>query len=170
MKVLITGTEGIALELFNLYKETNDVVMVSRRNGYNIRDIDKWGNEFLDFDVVFNNAYDGFYQVDVLNFFYNNWKNNSLKSIINIGSRCITYKNSSQPEVWPYRLHKQALQTAFDSMISNAKCDIKIINPGPADTKMTAAETYSKFTVKELAEKIKMYAEDRTIKRIDLWL
>ena len=54
--------------------------MVSRRNGYNIRDIDKWGNEFLDFDVVFNNAYDGFYQVDVLNFFYNNWKNNSLKS------------------------------------------------------------------------------------------
>lgn len=170
MKILITGTKGLALALYNLYVQKHDVTMVSKSTGHDIKNIDKWGNNFLDCDLVFNNAYENFYQVDVLNFFYDRWKNNSDKSIINIGSRCIVYKKSDHPDVWQYRQHKQALQYAVDSMLSSAKCDLKIINPGLIDTEMVSDVNDAKFSVVEIAEKIKSYSSDKTIKRVDLWL
>lgn len=170
MKIVITGTEGIGLALYNAFKKDHDVTMISRRTGHDIKDIFVWGDSFIEFDMLINNAYDGFHQVNVLNFFYNAWHNNPNKKIINIGSRCITYKRSDHPDVWIYRQHKQALQTAVDSMLSSAKCDIKIINPGVIDTKMVSGVNDLKFSTVEIAERIKSYSEDPTLKRIDLWL
>lgn len=170
MKILITGTRGLGLALYNIYAQEHAVIKVSKSTGHDIKNIKLWGGDFLDCDLVFNNAYESFYQVDVLNFFYDNWKNDPTKTIINIGSRCIVFKKTDHPDVWPYRQHKQALQNAVDSMLSSAKCDIKIINPGLIDTNMVTNINDVKFPVIDIAQKIKNYSEDKSIKRVDLWL
>lgn len=170
MKILITGTTGLADALKCAYSD-HSVKLVSRSSNVDIHNVDQWGHQFLDYDYVFNCAYDGFGQVAVLEFFYNHWKTNPLKKIINIGSRCITHKRlGGESGYWPYRQHKLALQQAVDAMLLDALCDIKIINPGPIDTLMVSAHQCAKFSPHELADKIKTITADTTIKRVDLWV
>jgi len=170
MKILITGTTGLAHALSHAYMD-HSVTSVSRSGSFDINCIDQWGHQFLDRDCVFNCAYDGFGQVAVLEFFYKHWKNNPAKQIINIGSRSITFKRlDAELGYWPYRQHKLALQQAVDAMLLDAKCDIKIINPGPMDTPMVATHQCAKFNPAELAAKIKTFAADTTLKRVDLWV
>jgi len=172
MKILVTGTQGLARALGDTYIDTpHSVTLVSRSSGYDINNIAHWGLEFLDYDCVFNCAYHNYAQIKVLEFFYNQWQNDPLKKIITIGSRAITYKRiEADAGYWPYRLHKQALQQAHDSMLLTAKCDMKIINPGPIDTPMIAQHQCVKFDPLVLAAKIKTIVEDPSIKRVDLWL
>lgn len=170
MKILITGTRGLAQSLGDAYIDQS-VTLVSRSSGFDIAEINCWGHEFLEYDCVFNNAYDGFLQVGVLEFFYNHWKNNHNKKIITIGSRAITHKRTeAESGYWAYRLHKQALQHAHDAMLLDAKCDMKIINPGPIDTDMIKHLNSVKISPVELAHKIKTMVSDPSLKRIDLWL
>lgn len=170
MNILITGTSGLAQALRNAYND-HSVTLVSRSGGFDIHDIEHWGAEFLDRDCVFNCAYNGFGQLTVLEFFYKHWKNHPHKQIITIGSRSIMYPRLD-PDLgyWPYRLHKQSLQSAVDAMLLDARCDIKIINPGPIDTDMIAHHDCVKMDVSWLANKIKGIATDPCIKRVDLWL
>ena len=170
MKILITGTQGLAQALGDVYVD-HDVTLVSRSSGFDIVDIDHWGQEFLEYDCVFNNAYYGLAQVGVLEFFYNHWKNDSNKKIITIGSRAITHKRiEAESGYWAYRLHKQALQLAHDAMLLDAKCDMKIINPGPIDTDMLKHIDTVKMSPYDLACKIKNIVDDLSLKRVDLWL
>jgi hypothetical protein len=170
MKILITGTKGLAHALGDAYID-HEVTLVSRSGGFNIAEIGCWGQEFLEYDCVFNNAYDGFLQVGVLEFFYNHWKNNYRKKIITIGSRAITHKRTEvESGYWPYRLHKQALQQAHDAMLLDAKCDMKIINPGPIDTDMIKHLDTVKLNPDDLADKIKNIVSDPTLKQVDLWI
>jgi len=170
MNILITGTRGLATALGNAYIE-HSVTLVSQSSGYNIHNIQKWGSKFLKFDCVFNCAYDGYGQISVLEFFYQHWKNTSTKQIINIGSRSITYRRlDNELGYWPYRQHKQALQSTVDAMLLDAKCDIKIINPGPIDTDMIAHHQCVKYDPQVLANKIKTVVSCPDVKRVDLWL
>jgi hypothetical protein len=170
MKILITGTQGLARALSDAYID-HSVTMVSRSVGYNINNVDQWGAEFLDHDCVFNCAYDKFAQVNILEFFFKHWGNDPSKKIINIGSRAISYKRlDGESGYWGYRLHKQALQQAHDAMLLTAKCDLKMFNPGPIDTAMIAHQQCTKYNPDELAIKIKNFVADPTIKRLDLWL
>jgi NAD(P)-dependent dehydrogenase (short-subunit alcohol dehydrogenase family) len=170
MKILITGSTGLAAALAQEFSD-HLVTTVSKSNGFNINAIDQWGHQFLDQDCVFNCAYDGFGQVSVLEFFYNHWKTIPNKQIINIGSRAITHKRlDAENGYWPYRQHKQSLQQAVDAMLLDAKCDIKSINPGPINTPMIQHHQCVKFDPVELSQKIRSITEDRTIKRVDLWL
>ena len=125
----------------------------------------------MDYDCVFNCAYNKFAQIGVLEFFHNHWKDKPDKKIITIGSRVITYKRlDTESGYWDYRLHKQALQQAHDAMLIDAKCDMKIINPGPIDTDMIKHVMTVKISTVELANKIKSIVSDTTVKRVDLWL
>jgi len=170
MKILITGTTGLAQSLGNAYID-HSVTLVSRSGGYDINDIDIWGAEFLDRDCIINCAYDKFAQVNVLEFFFKHWGNDPSKKIISIGSRSVVYKRlDNDSGYWDYRLHKQALQQAHDAMLLTAICDLKIINPGPIDTPMIAHHQCAKYNPDELAIKIKIMIDDPTIKRLDLWL
>jgi hypothetical protein len=169
MKILITGSTGLAKNLSEAYHD-HSVTLVSRSTGHDIAKVDQWGSEFLNFDCVMNCAYREFSQISVLEFFYKAWKNQSTKQIINIGSRSITHKRlDGELGYWPYRLHKQALQQAVDAMLLDCGCDIKIINPGPIDTAMISHQQCVKFDPAVLAQKIKTIAADPTIKRVDLW-
>jgi len=170
MRILITGTRGLARALSDAYID-HSVTMVSRSVGYDINNVDQWGLEFLDHDCVFNCAYDKFAQVNILEFFFKHWGNDPSKKIINIGSRAVSYKRlDGESGYWGYRLHKQALQQAHDAMLLTAKCDLKMFNPGPIDTAMIAHQQCIKLNPDEAAIKIKNFVADATIKRIDLWL
>jgi hypothetical protein len=109
----------------------------------------------------------------VLEFFYDKWKNDASKSIINIGSRVTFYPRSDiekDQEYWPYRLHKQTLEQAWSKMLI-CSCDVKLINPGPINTDMMKHITdIKKFDVNHLGAKIASVIFDPTIKRLDLWL
>ena len=170
MKILITGSTGLAAALSQAYAD-HSVTQVSRTTGFDINYVDQWGHQFLDQDCVFNCAYGGFGQVYVLEFFYNHWKALVNKQIINIGSRSITHQRlDADHSYWPYRQHKQSLQQAADAMLSDAQCDIKMVNPGPIDTPMIQHHQCTKFDPAVLAQKIRTITQDRSIKRVDLWL
>jgi len=171
MKILITGTQGLAKELGAILGDTNQVVLVSRSNGFDINNISQWGSNFLDYDSVFNCAYSGYAQVSVLEFFYNAWKHNASKQIVTVGSRVITFKRSEGEQgYWAYRTHKQTLQHAHDSMLLDAKCDMKIINPGPINTTMIQHISCAKMDAGALALQIQDIANNPILKRVDLWL
>jgi hypothetical protein len=172
MKILITGTRGLAQELAVVYAD-HTVTSVSLSTGHDILKISQWANQFLDYDCVFNCAYSGLGQQCVLEYFYDHWKHNSTKSIITIGSKIVTQPGSDQDlsnNYWPYRTHKQTLQSMHDQMWPTAQCDLKIINPGAFDSDMVAHLNITKFSLHDLASRIKTIVRDSTIKRVDLWL
>ena len=171
MKILITGTKGLAKALADVHI-MDHVVCVSRSTGYNILAVDQWSNQFTDFDRVYNCAYDGWGQCSVLEYFFDYWSLDKAKSIINIGSKSITQPRieiTKDREYWNYRTHKQTLQSMCDSMWPIAQCDIKIFNPGPIDTDMIAHVMVPKLTTAELAKKSVLLSKDSIIKRVDLW-
>lgn len=170
MKILITGQTGLAKAL-SVAHQTDLVTCVSRSSGHDISLIKSWGSAFLEYDLVYNCAYDNMHQLTVLEFFYQHWRHNESKTIVNIGSRVTCYPRSeNKKDYWPYRIHKKILQEAYENMLPEAKCDIKLINPGPIDTAMIAHLSIPKFEPFNLASRIKTLVEDPTIKRVDLWV
>jgi len=172
MKILITGTKGLAQELELIYGG-HGVTTVSLSTGHDIFKIDQWGADFLEYDCVFNCAYSEIGQQLVLEYFYHHWQFDSTKSIITIGSKVITQPRSEQAlanNYWPYRIHKQTLQAMHEGMWPTAQCDLKIINPGAFDSQMVAHLDVPKLSLYELAVRIKKIADDPVVKRVDLWL
>jgi hypothetical protein len=172
MKILITGTKGLSRELAFVYGD-HDVTAVSQSTGHNILNIDEWGVDFLDCDLVFNCAYCGIGQQLVLEYFYHQWQYDTTKSIVTIGSKVVTQPRAdldTANSYWPYRIHKQTLQAMHDSMWPTAQCDLKIVNPGAFDSAMVAHLTVPKLSLYDLATRIKKIASDPIIKRVDLWL
>lgn len=171
-KILITGRTGLAEALSNVYSNES-VSCVSKSSGHDINCINNWGVDYLDYDCVFNCAYDGTGQQLVLEYFYHHWHNNATKQLITIGSKIITQPRIDQDldnNYWPYRTHKQTLQAMFDCMITTAKCDLKIINPGAIDTAMIRHQSIPKMSTEFLANKIHNFVADPTNKRLDIWL
>jgi hypothetical protein len=172
MKILITGRQGLSQELAKVYSD-HDTHCVSRSTGYNITEIANWARDFLDFDLVFNCAYDGRGQEQVLEHFFQHWQHQPDRCIVSIGSRIITQPRSEILQdhmYWPYRQHKQNLQNMHDHMLATALCDLKIINPGPFNSAMSMHIAATKMNIIDLAHRIRKVVEDPTIKRIDLWL
>ena len=172
MKILITGRTGLAQGLAEVYAD-HEVTCVSISTGYDINRIDQWGVDFLEYDMVFNCAYDGRGQEAVLEYFFEYWKDQPEKTIVSIGSKIVTQPRLEQErdhEYWYYRQHKQSLQNMHDAMLATAQCSMKIVNPGAVDTAMVAHLDIPKMPVLELAGKIKDFVSDPTVKRIDLWL
>jgi hypothetical protein len=168
--VLITGSDELAIALQKVFSDHN-VVLVSRKSGHDINCVDQWGGVFTNHDMAINCAYSDHGQLKVLDYFFNCWKNDPAKKIITIGSRVISHRPvATSFDYWPYKLHKQQLQLAHDAMLSEAVCDMKIINPGPIDTKMVRHHAVPKFSTEEFATKVKEIANDRSLKRVDLWV
>ena len=171
MNILITGTGELSKEISNVLNEFN-TELISRKTGNDITLIEHWGNNYLHYDAVINLAYDNWGQIKLLEFFYSAWKNDYTKKIINIGSKVSSYgRSESELEniYWDYRLHKQGLQAAFEKMVNTSKCDIKLINPGPIETKMTEHLNSEKISKKQFAEQLKEIMFNPTLKRVDLW-
>jgi NAD(P)-dependent dehydrogenase (short-subunit alcohol dehydrogenase family) len=173
MNILITGTTGLAEALKKQLQTHHLITCVSRRTGHNILNIQHWAPEYFHYDVCINCAYDQWQQIAVLETFYHAWKDNAQKQIINIGSALVDYTRIEvelEHQYMPYRIHKQALQSTFYKLVKQAKCDIKLINPGAIDTPMIQHIDYdNKMSPESAAEKIVDIMSVPCFKKVDLW-
>jgi hypothetical protein len=125
MKVAITGhTLGLGRACY-IHYGTN-AVGFSRGNGYDINNPADIIKDSTDCDIFINNAYDGFAQVNLLYELIKTFKG----KIINISSNSSTgVKN----KVWPYSVHKAALDKASEQLSHNGY-DVSNIRFGYIDT------------------------------------
>ena len=171
-KILITGDKGLAGSLNALLASTNTVTCVSRSHGYDIKDIAGWFDRFSDYDIMINNAYQDWCQIRVLEHAWQLWFDRADRMIVNIGSMTSDYvrvEAHKDSQYWPYRLHKQSLQACFQKIVCMGACDVKLINPGPIDTKMIGHLNCVKMPPDWLAQKIVWVMQQPEIKRVDLW-
>jgi hypothetical protein len=172
MRVLLTGDTGLAKTLRTTLDPDYVVTTVSRKNGFDLANVSSWAHLYFDYDIVINNAYHRWSQVEVLETFVNEWHNDSSKIIINVGSTISDYTRSEthlEHQYLQYRLHKQALQLAFQKISKTACCDVKLINPGPFESDMSKHLDVAKLSKETVASYIKWMLGQPTIKRLDLW-
>jgi hypothetical protein len=173
MNILITGTVGLALALQKQLQAHHVVTCVSRSTGHDIKNILEWAPSFYHYDVCINCAYDQWSQVAVLEQFFYAWKDNTDKQIVNIGSSVVDYariEHDQEHKYLDYRVHKQALQSAFHKLVKLSKCDIKLINPGAIDTSMIQHLNFSyKMDPLFVAGKIIAIMQEPAFKKVDLW-
>ena len=86
MKISITGhSKGIGKACFDLLSKEHNVVGFSRSNGFNIKEPKKIITASIGCDVFINNAYDNFYQVDLIYDLWDLWKSSDTQ-IVCLGS------------------------------------------------------------------------------------
>jgi NADP-dependent 3-hydroxy acid dehydrogenase YdfG len=119
-KIAITGhSAGIGLALSNIYQTRgNEIVGLSRRNGYNIRSIPKIVNAARECDIFINNAQVGFAQTELLFALYKEWKGKENKKIINISTLMTSEPISTIPgiEMTEYYVQKIALEETIKQL------------------------------------------------------
>jgi short-subunit dehydrogenase involved in D-alanine esterification of teichoic acids len=127
MKILITGRSSLASLLHERLLSTTSC---------RIEDILR-GEVVLDeYDVFINYAHVGFKQVELLEYVFNEWKNDTSKLIINISSR------AAQPNIssgYMYAAQKAALNHYADNLTYNClskQCRITTLNLGLMDSKL----------------------------------
>jgi NAD(P)-dependent dehydrogenase (short-subunit alcohol dehydrogenase family) len=173
MNILITGDKGLAEALQTvLMSEGQTVTCVSRQSAHDIKNVKEWGPQYWHYDVCINCAYDSWHQIDVLEQFYYAWRDIPHKQIINIGSKIADYARIEAEidyQYMEYRVHKQALELAFNRMVNTAACDIKLINPGAIDTDMISHLSCKKMDPAWLAQQIVELMKQPAVKRVDIW-
>lgn len=150
MKVAITGhTSGVGKALYHKF---DDVVGLSRSNGYNINDPVPILDRVKDCDVFVNNAHSGYSQVDLLYMLWSEWKDTP-KTIV-----CISSNAAKMPQrrVNMYANEKLSLTEACRQLnyIHEAECKIMCINPGYVDTPRVSQIDAPKMSTSELADLI----------------
>jgi nucleoside-diphosphate-sugar epimerase len=113
MKIAITGgTAGIGQALAKIYQEQgHEVIVLSRRNGYNIRSLPKVAGMIEPCDMFINNAQVGFAQTELMWEVWNRWQDQK-KYIVNISTQ-MTNNSLAPKEEWDqYLIQKKALELA----------------------------------------------------------
>lgn len=142
MKIAITGhSAGIGLALANVLKDRgHEIIGLSRRNGFNIRNIPKVVAEIESADIFINNAQAGYAQVELLYAMYEKWKDDRTKHIWCISTEItrtpvipeIPSMNSLQ--IAEYKNQKVALEEAARYLQYIKGVNITIIKPGAVAT------------------------------------
>ena len=151
MKIAITGhSKGIGKACYDLLSKDHDVIGFSRTNGFNIKDPKKIISASIGCDVFINNAYrmNTDDQLNLFNLFFEQWKDNPYKIIINIGSKSKYYPyNPNMPELTTnFRSSKGYNDTKSElaneiynkQLFTDKKCRITNINPGYTKTELVA--------------------------------
>lgn len=134
MKIAITGhSEGIG-KCFSklLASQGHEIVGLSRRNGHNIRSLQKVIGPIVECDWFINNAQVGFAQTELLYKVWHQWHDQP-KLIWNISSMMAT---GGQPDfsLEEYKLQKQTLDQAHYNLKQRSKCRLVLIRPGKVNT------------------------------------
>ncbi len=140
MKIAITGhTKGIGKALYDNLSQQHEVEGYSRSNGFDIStNVDIIVRASKKSDVFINNAFHGMAQMILLNKFWELWKYDDTKTIVNISSLS-KYPGLSGNENGYSALKAALSHQAFLLMFSNKerKCRMINVNPGYVDTEMT---------------------------------
>ena len=115
-RIAITGhSAGIGQAFAKIYQDLgHEVVGLSRRNGYNIRNIDKCVEKIEPCDVFINNAQVGFAQTELLFAIHRVWEGVSNKKIINISTLMTSLPSSCIQglDMLHYHVQKTTLEEA----------------------------------------------------------
>ena len=140
--IAVTGhTKRIGKAIYEAFPETT-VVGLSRSNRYDINNLNgrtRIIHRVANCDVFINNAFHGMAQMTLLNKFWDLWKYDETKTIVNISSLS-KYPGLSGNENGYSALKAALSHQAFLLMFSNKerKCRMINVNPGYVDTEMTA--------------------------------
>lgn len=139
MKIAITGhSAGIGLALANEYAAAgHEIVGLSRRNGYNIKNLMKILNPILECDVLINNAQSGFAQTELLSAVWKEWRHQKDKMIINISTLMTTHPSagSDDADLEMYRIQKLALENAHHQLrLLSGSPKMILVRPGAVAT------------------------------------
>ena len=117
MKIAITGgSAGIGQALAKIYQEQgHEVVVLSRRNGYNIRSLPKVAGMIEPCDVFINNAQVGFAQTELLWEMWRRWQGQD-KVIVNISTQMALMQYAPKTEWDEYLVQKKTLELAQETM------------------------------------------------------
>ena len=113
MKIAITGgTAGIGLALAKLFEESkHELIVLSRRNGYNIRSLPKIAGMIEPCDMFINNAQVGFAQTELLFEMWRRWEG-QMKTIVNISTQMTDLMVPPKQEWDEYLVQKKTLEIA----------------------------------------------------------
>lgn len=134
MKIAITGhTAGIGQALTNEYTQAgHEIIGLSQREGYNIRNIPKISSLIEPCDIFINNAQAGYAQTELLFEMSQRWQGTG-KQIIVISTMMTQNPTSPLPslDMDHYRVQKVALEEAV-KQIRNRRVGVKItiVRPG----------------------------------------
>lgn len=138
MRIAITGhSAGIGLALADEYTNLgHEIVGLSRRNGYNIRNLTKILHPIIDCDVFINNAQAGFAQTELLAAVWKEWRNQADKLIINISTLMTTHLHADYDyDMEIYRIQKLALENTHHRLRSmEGSPRMILVKPGAVAT------------------------------------
>lgn len=164
MKIAITGhTKGIGKAIFDSLQSAGyECSGYSRTNGFDISDTSKLIQSVLDHDVLINNAYHQFYQIDLFNLWYSKHQHDKSKTIINIGSIIKnTMPNGTAATSKEYIACKKQLDfiTKKAAMSADRKCRIINVNPGFVKTELSQKysgldHNYPSLSVQQCADAV----------------
>jgi len=128
MKVAITGgSAGIGLALANQFLANGyKVIVLSRRNGYNIRSIPKVASAIESCDIFVNNAQVGFAQTELLFEIWRRWEGQE-KTIVNISTQMTNMTVPPKREWDEYIIQKKALELAEELLMERNVCPRQIM-------------------------------------------
>ena len=141
MKIAITGgTAGIGQALTQIYqKQGHEVVVLSRRNGYNIRSLPKVAGMIEPCDVFINNAQVGFAQTELLWEIWRRWQGQD-KVIVNISTQMVLMQYAPKTEWDEYLVQKKTLELAQETMTYRSELPRLILErPGAIATQLGQA-------------------------------
>jgi nucleoside-diphosphate-sugar epimerase len=134
MKIAITGhTAGIGKALANIYQQQgNEIVGLSKREGWNIRNIPKICDQIEPCDMFINNAQAGYAQTELLFEMAQRWAGSN-KHIVVISTMMTQLPTNPLPglEMDHYRIQKIALEETI-KQLRNKQLGVKftIVRPG----------------------------------------
>lgn len=113
MKIAITGhTSGIGRALAKQYEQRGHTIIgLSKRDGNDIRDIQRIADKIESCDMFINNAQQAYAQSDLLFEIHKRWKNQSGKEIIAV-STMMTLSGPDVEKHIEYYVQKVALENA----------------------------------------------------------
>lgn len=135
MKIAITGhTSGIGKALADQYKSRgHNIVGLSYRDGYDIRDVDRTANQIDSCDMFINNAQQAFAQTELLHEIHQRWKNKVGKEIIVIST--MSTMSGPESDKIDYYVQKVALEHAVLELAKSSLWPkITLIRPGEVNT------------------------------------
>ena len=138
-KIAITGhTAGIGQAFTKIYQDRgHEVVGLSRRNGYNIRNIPRCVQAIEPCDIFINNAQVGFAQTELLFAVHEKWQGVPGKQIINISTLMTSLPASCIEglDMLHYHVQKTTLEEAIRQLRGLQDWPkLCLVKPGKIDT------------------------------------